>query len=104
MRGVANLFSKEAGAVVKVTVQDILRGAVREGGSRTEIYAKPGGFAQATEDFEALEGSAQILGRVRVKDLPNGQGRAVLRNFSSDGRPTLEIQPAGGGPKGTAIR
>ena len=47
MRGVANLFSKEAGAVAKVTVQDILQGAVREGGSRTEIYSKPGGFAQA---------------------------------------------------------
>jgi RHS repeat-associated protein len=104
MSGVTNLFSKEAGAAAKATVQDILQGAVREGGSRTEIYAKPGGFAQATKDFESLEGSAQTVGPVRIKDLPNGQGRAVLRNFSSDGRPTLEIQPAGGGYKGTAIR
>ncbi len=103
-RGIAGLFSKEAGAVAKITVQDILQGALREGGSRTEIFSKPGGFAQATKDFESLEGSAQTVGPVRIKDLPNGQGRAVLRNFSSDGRPTLEIQPAGGGYKGTAIR
>jgi RHS repeat-associated protein len=103
-RGIAGLFSKEAGAVAKATVQDILQGALREGGSRTEIFSKPGGFAQATKDFESLEGSAQTVGPVRIKDLPNGQGRAVLRNFSSDGRPTLEIQPAGGGYKGTAIR
>jgi RHS repeat-associated protein len=53
-RGIAGFFSKEAGAVAKVTVQDILQGAVREGGSRTEIYSKPGGFAQATKDFESL--------------------------------------------------
>ncbi|MGI8745809.1 MAG: RHS repeat domain-containing protein [Bryobacteraceae bacterium] len=104
IRGVAGLFSKEAEAAAKVTVQDILQGAVREGGSRTDIYSKPGGFAQATQDFESLEGTSQTVGPVRIKDLPNGGGRAVLRNLSSDGRPTLEIQPAGGGYKGTAIR
>jgi|GEM_PF-1334368 len=94
-----------AGATAgKATVQDILQGAVDEGGSRAQIFSKPGGFAQATKDFEALEGQSQNLGRVQVKDLPNGQGRAVLRNFSSDGRPTLEIQPAGGGYKSVAIR
>jgi RHS repeat-associated protein len=88
----------------KATVQDILQGAVNEGGSRAQIFSKPGGFAQATKDFEALDGQAVNLGRVRVKDLPNGQGRAVLRDFSKDGRPTLEIQPVGGGYKSTAIR
>ncbi len=88
----------------KATVQDILQGAVDEGGSRAQIFSKPGGFAQATKDFEALEAQSQNLGRVQVKDLPGGQGRAVLRNLSSDGRPTLKIQPAGGGYKSVAIR
>ena len=100
-RGAAETVGATAG---KATVQDILQGAVDEGGSRAQIFSKPGGFAQATKDFEALEGQSQNLGRVQVKDLPGGQGRAVLRNFSSDGRPTLEIQPAGGGYKSTAIR
>jgi RHS repeat-associated protein len=88
----------------KATFQDLLQGAVRDGGSRSEIWSKPGGYAQATKDFESLDGTSQNLGRVQIKDLPDGQGRAVLRNFSSDGRPTLELQPAGGGYKGTAIR
>lgn len=68
---------------------------------------KSGGFAQAKKDFDSLDGTAVQAGRVQIKDLPNGEGRAVLRNFSSSGtgnRPTLELQPAGGGFKGQAIR
>jgi RHS repeat-associated protein len=88
----------------KATFQDLLQGLVRDGGSRSEIYTKSGGNAQAEKDFDALGGTAQNLGRVKVKDLPNGEGRAVLRAFSSGGKPTLELQPAGGGYKGIAIR
>jgi RHS repeat-associated protein len=100
----AGVIAGEATRAGEATAQDILQGAVKEGGSRADIYAKPGGFAQATKDFDALGGQAQSLGRVQIKDLPNGAGRAVLRNFSSDGRATLEIQPAGGGYKSIAIR
>jgi hypothetical protein len=89
-------------------VLDILKGAVREGGSRAEIWGKPGGIAQATSDFESLEGTSQTAGTVRIKELPKGQGREVLRtnpeNFSCDGRPSLDIQPPGGGYKAIAIR
>jgi hypothetical protein len=86
------------------TVKDLLIGATPEGGTRTDIYSKPGGYSQARADFEALGGQSRANGRLLVKDLPNGQGRAVLRDFSTDGRPTLEIQPPGGGYKATAIR
>jgi len=58
---------------------------------------------QATKDFESLEGASQNLGKVQVKDLPDG-GKAVLRNFSNDGRATLEYQPASGGSKTEWIR
>ncbi|HKN71902.1 MAG TPA: RHS repeat-associated core domain-containing protein [Terriglobales bacterium] len=83
----------------RATFQEILQGAVEEGGQAT----KSGGIAQATKDFEALEGQSQNLGRVQMKELPDG-GKAVLRNFSKDGRPTLEYQPASGGSKTQWIR
>ena len=83
----------------RATFQEILQGAVEESGQAT----KSGGIAQATKDFEALEGQSQNLGRVQMKELPDG-GKAVLRNFSKDGRPTLEYQPASGGSKTQWIR
>ena len=60
-----------------------------------ELLEKAGGFAQATKDFESLEGAEKTIGNVKVKDLAGGS-KAVLRNFSSDGRATLEIQHASG--------
>jgi RHS repeat-associated protein len=104
VRGIGKLFSREAASITKATVRDILKGAVRQGGSRAEIFSKNGGLNQAVKDFESLGGTTKTVGRIKYKDLPNGEGRAVLRSFSKDGRPTLEIQPAGGGYKGIAIR
>ncbi len=63
-----------------------------------EIVDRAGGFAQATKDFEGLSGTEKTLGSVKVKELSDGS-KAVLRNFSGDGRPTLEIQNASGTTK-----
>ena len=63
-----------------------------------EILERAGGFAQATKDFEALNGAEKTLGNVKIKELSDGS-TAVLRNFSGDGRPTLEIQNASGTSK-----
>jgi hypothetical protein len=75
--------------------------------SRVATREMAGGMAQAQKDFDSLAGTAVKAGRVEIKDLPNGEGRAVLRSFSSEStgnRPTLELQPASGGSKGQAIR
>ena len=82
------------------TFQDILQGAVNDASGQP---TKSGGFAQATKDFDALAGKAQSLGKVQMKELPDG-GKAVLRNFSNDGRATLEYQPPTGGSKTAWIR
>ncbi len=60
-----------------------------------EILEKAGGFAQATKDFESLPGVERTIGNVKVKDLADGT-KVVLRDFSGDGRPTLEIQHPSG--------
>ncbi|MGQ9919669.1 MAG: hypothetical protein ACUVS7_19925, partial [Bryobacteraceae bacterium] len=52
-------------------------------------------FAQATQDFAAFQGAERTVGTVKVKELSDGS-KAVLRNFSRDSRPTLEIQHASG--------
>jgi hypothetical protein len=44
-------------AAGRATFQEILQGAVEESGQAT----KSGGIAQATKDFEALEGQSQNL-------------------------------------------
>jgi RHS repeat-associated protein len=86
------------------TVADVLQGATPEGGSRTDIYSKPGGMQQAQKDFNDLAGgNPEVRGPVQIKELGDGR-RAVLRDFSTDGRPTLEIQPPGGGYKQITIR
>jgi hypothetical protein len=74
----------------------LLRAA--RGTAAAEILEKAGGFAQATKDFEALPGAEKTLGSVKVKELSDGS-KAVLRNFSGDGRPTLEIQSTSGTTK-----
>lgn len=50
---------------------------------------------QATKEFEALPGAEKTIGNVKVKELADGT-KAVLRDFSTDGRPTLEIQHPSG--------
>lgn len=60
-----------------------------------EILEKAGGFEQAAKDFESLQGAEKTIGNVKVKDLADGT-KAVLRDFSGDGRPTLEIQHPSG--------
>ena len=106
-RIVGALFGRGAEAAGEATVEDILKGATREGGTRADIYSKPGGVAQAKKDFNSLGGIAVKTGDVTIKDLPGG-GRAVLRTdpstWSTDGRPSLDIQPTGGGYKAIAIR
>ncbi len=60
-----------------------------------EILEKAGGIEQAAKDFESLQGAEKTIGNVKVKELSDGT-RAVLRDFSGDGRPTLEIQHPSG--------
>jgi RHS repeat-associated protein len=60
-----------------------------------EILEKAGGFAQATKDFEAIQGAERTIGNVKVKELADGT-KVVLRSFSKDGRATVEVQHASG--------
>ena len=60
-----------------------------------ELLEKAGGLARATEDFESLQGAEKTIGDVKVKELADGT-KAVLRDSSRDGRPTLEIQHPSG--------
>jgi RHS repeat-associated protein len=73
----------------------ILEGAKVLKAARVIQYERAGGFLQATKDFESLAGAEKTIGAVKVKELSDGS-KAVLRNFSSEGRPTLEIQNAVG--------
>jgi len=68
--------------------------------SRVSWKSAEGGFSQAQKDFDALGGTSTKVGRIEFKELPNGEGRAVLRPMSNDGRATIELQPSGGGAKG----
>jgi RHS repeat-associated protein len=68
--------------------------------SRVSWKSSEGGFSQAQKDFDSLGGTSTKAGPVEFKELPNGEGRAILRGFSNDGRATIELQPAGGGAKG----
>jgi RHS repeat-associated protein len=96
----AGVIAGETTRAGEATFQDLLRETVEDAGGQP---TKSGGFAQATKDFESLAGKSQNLGKVQVKELPDG-GKAVLRNFSNDGRATLEYQPASGGSKTDWIR
>ncbi len=90
------------------TVDDIINEA--KPGEKTsgpsEQYVKPGGYPEAIEDFEDL-GPTDIKKipdkEVWVGTLPDGR-KAVAREKSEDGRPTLEIQPKAGDYEKTKIR
>ncbi len=81
------------------TVEDLLEGA--EAGQRTkgktENWEKEGGMEQANEDFDSL-GLTDVkpIPGGRVGTLPNGGGKVNVRDRSSDGRPTIEVQRPNG--------
>jgi hypothetical protein len=64
-------------------------------GTERARFSYTGGIVQAESDFKSLAGHEEIRGPVRVKELPDGR-RAVLRSdpstWSTDGRPTIELQ------------
>jgi RHS repeat-associated protein len=65
----------------------------------SELLEKAGGFEQAVKDFESLKGAERTIpstkGAIKVKELSDGS-KAVVRSFSKDGHPTLEIQHVNG--------
>lgn len=85
------------------SLDEILKGAIKgkKTGGTTTIYEKQGGFSQTNKDFDAL-GLSDIkevptqYGKARVGTLSDGRN-VTARPGSSDGRPTLEIRPKGGG-------
>jgi hypothetical protein len=108
---IGGLLGRGAGEGGETTFQALWDPATSESGTGTARVAtrvRSGGFAQAQKDFDALGGTSTKAGPVQIKELPNGGGRAVLRDFSSQAtgnRPTIELQPSGGGAKGAqAIR
>ena len=108
---IGGLLGRGAGEGGETTFQALWDAATSESGTGTARVAtrvRSGGFAQAQKDFDALGGTSTKAGPVQIKELPNGGGRAVLRDFSSQAtgnRPTIELQPSGGGAKGAqAIR
>ena len=91
-----------------VTVEEILQGTIKKGGTRADTVSKSGGITQAERDLNALKGgSVQTRGPVKVKELADGR-RAVLRTdpstWGDHPGPTLEIQPPGGGYAKIKIR
>jgi hypothetical protein len=70
-------------------------------------WEKSGGFDAAMKDFARLPGKAKHVSEgdkiVLVKDMGE-HGVAVVRNTSSEGVPTLELQKPGGSSKTKAIR
>ena len=87
-------------------LQDILSGSVDTGSDLG--FQRSGGTAQATKDFNSFPGQAVKAGNVTIKEV-DGVGRVVLRTdpaaLGKGGKPTLEIQPSGGGSSKTiAIR
>lgn len=86
-------------------VSDLINGSTpgRTTSGRTTLYLRGGGFAQANADFDALNPSGVRTisvssgGAGRVGTLPDGR-TVIVRETSSDGTPTLEIQ--GGAKEG----
>ncbi|QDT65248.1 hypothetical protein V22_24950 [Calycomorphotria hydatis] len=73
----------------------------------TKLLEKSGGFEQAKKDFDSLPlNNKKVIetpdGPVEIGTLPDGR-TVKLRNFSTDGRPTLEIRNPSG-KRGTEIR
>jgi hypothetical protein len=60
-----------------------------------EIREMSGGFTNAAKEFGEINAAEKSIGNVKVKEMPDGT-KVVLRGFSSDGRPTIEIQRTDG--------
>jgi hypothetical protein len=84
-------------------VPDATQGDPTRGPS--DIWNKSGGTTAAEKDFNDKTGgsSADKGNGVRVGKDSNGN-TVVYRPTSSDGRPTVEIQPAGGGRDRVKVR
>jgi hypothetical protein len=97
-------FFKGAGKTVDDILSNASPGRVTKG--KTTLYEKPGGFGQASKEFDSLNPS-----NVKEIKTPNGtlktgtlsDGRSVtVRSWSTDGRPTLEIRNSNG--RGVEVR
>lgn len=83
--------------------KQILDGLVPAEDNIARQYVKPGGEAQMEEDFEKIEGGPAVEtinsngDLIKTKALPNGD-KAISRVKSTEGSPTIEIQP----PRGTS--
>jgi len=74
---------------------------VRKTGGRTNIYTRTGNADDALNDFNGLNG-------IDIKEIDMDKGfawgilpdksKAIWRNYSKDGRATLEFQTSGGRP------
>jgi RHS repeat-associated protein len=72
---------------------------IREGaafGKGAELIGKAGGVAQATKDFEALQGTEAVYGSTRVKTLSDGSKAVLYQSTGGSGATTLAIQNAAG--------
>jgi uncharacterized protein RhaS with RHS repeats len=78
----------------KDPVDDIIEDATegRETKGRTKQYEKPGNMDDANKDFDKLKPqNVREFDKGRVGELPDGR-KVNVRDQSSDGRPTLEVQ------------
>lgn len=65
-------------------------------GKGAEILQKAGGVAQATKDFEALQGTEAVYGGARVKTLADGSKAVLYQSTGGSGATTIAIQNAAG--------
>ena len=93
------------GAVEEGQYKKILEGATEGKVSSSRQYYKPGGLEQASKDFDLLRPS-NIQNRgdnIRTGQLGDGS-TVIVRGTSTEGSPTLEIQPPQGSGKVIKIR
>jgi hypothetical protein len=65
----------------------------------SELLKKLGGFEQALKDFESVKGAETTIpstnGVIKVKELSD-RTKVIVRSFSREGPPALEIQYTNG--------
>ena len=81
---------------------------IGDGSSTLQQWKKPGGVDQAFDDFMTLPGKSakdqSKDGKITFTKDMGALGKATMRDHSSGGSPTLELQEASGGSKIKAIR
>jgi hypothetical protein len=80
------------------TKEEILKDARPGKVSSSRQYEKTGGAEQANKDFDAMTQGAKVQDRgggLKTAELPDG-AKVIVRQRSSGGHPTLEIQPLTG--------